>query len=151
MPSWAIPKGPTLDPTVKRLAMPTTDHDLEYRNFEGEIPKDNYGAGTVMVWDEGTYIPELEVEKGELKQIKDYDKGQKVMQDGLNKGQLKFTLIGKKLKGSFALLKFRGFGSKPAWLMIKHKDKYTIEKYDANDYDFSAKTKRTLKEISEGV
>ena len=151
MPSWAIPKGPTLEAGVKRLAMQTPDHEMEYRHFEGVIPEEEYGAGTVMIWDEGTYIPELEVEKGKLEPVEDYEDGQKVMKEGLKKGQLKFTLMGKKLKGSFALVKFRGFGSKPAWLLIKHKDKYTQKGYDANQYDFSVTTKRTLKEISEAV
>src|SRR5579884_3596700 len=129
MPSWAIPKGPTLDPTVKRLAMSTTDHSMEYRNFEGIIEEGHYGAGPVMVWDEGTYIPEVEISKGVREEIKDPEEGNKVMKEGLKKGEIKFFLEGKKLKGSFALVKTKGFppGVKNAWLLIKHKDEFTKE------------------------
>ena len=149
LPSWAIPKGPTLDPNFKRLAMQTPDHELKYRNFEGTIAEGEYGAGTVMIWDEGIYIPEIEITKGKLEIIKDYKQGQKVMKEGLEKGQLKFTLLGKKLKGSFALVKTRGFGPKNSWLLIKHKDKYIKEGYEAKDFDFSAVSNRTLAEISQ--
>lgn len=148
MPSWAIPKGPTLDPTVKRLAMHVNDHDLEYRHFEGIIPAGGYGADTVMIWDEGIYIPEIEMEKREREMVEDKETAQKVMKDGLKKGELKFQLFGHRLKGSFALIKTRGFGPKNAWLLIKHKDEFAQEKYDAHTYDFSAKSKRTLDEIS---
>lgn len=148
MPSWAIPKGPTLDPSMKRLAMETTDHDMEYRHFEGVIPEGRYGAGTVMIWDEGMYIPEIEVEKGKLESVENRDIAIKVMKEGLKKGELKFQLFGSKLKGSFALVKTRGFGPKNSWLLIKHKDKYVEVGYDANNFDFSATTKRSMDEIA---
>lgn len=150
MPSWAIPKGPTLDPAAKRLAMETTDHDMEYRNYEGVIAEGQYGAGGVMVWDQGIYIPEIEVSKGVLEKVEDPKEGLKVMKEGMEKGQLKFTLLGSKLKGSFALVKTKGFGPKDSWLMIKHKDEYVKEGYDANDYDVSVISKRTMQEIVEG-
>src|SRR5579864_1866022 len=117
--SWAVPKGPSLAPSVKRLAMQVEDHPLEYGNFEGVIPEGEYGGGTVMLWDSGEWIPETP------------DVG-----SALNKGELKFTLLGKKLRGSWVLVRTRGFGSKPdkSWLLIKHRDKYaskadlTVEK-----------------------
>lgn len=147
MPSWAVPKGPSLDPANKRLAMKTEDHPFDYRHFEGVIPKGEYGAGTVMVWDFGTYFPEIE-ENGKRVQIKEKKIGQDLMSKGLKKGELKFTLSGKKLKGSFALVKTRGFGGKNAWLLIKHKDKFTKVGHDAKNFDFSAKTKKTLAQIT---
>lgn len=149
MPSWAVPKGPTLDPNFKRLAMKVTDHDLSYRNFEGVIEEGHYGAGPVMIWDEGEYIPEVEISKGVREEIKDVKDGGKVMEEGLKKGEIKFFLEGKKLKGSFALVKTKGFppGAKNAWLLIKHKDKFTKEGYDAKDYDFSARTGKKLADI----
>ena len=149
MPSWSIPKGPTLDSSVKRLAMPTTDHPLEYRKFEGAIPGGEYGAGPVMIWDEGTYNAEREVSKGQRVEIVDTEEGDKVMQKSLQEGNLKFRLYGKKLQGSFALVRTKGFGgNREAWLLIKHRDDYSKKGYDANDYDFSASTNRTLKQIS---
>lgn len=150
MPSWAVPKGPSLDNTVKRLAMKVPDHDLSYRNFEGNLPEGSYGAGSVMIWDEGYYIPEIEVAKGVREEIKDYEHGQKVMQEGLKKGEIKFVLRGKKLKGSFALVKTKGFAGPNAWLLIKHNDECVKSGYDANDYDFSARSGKTIEEIRSG-
>ncbi len=146
MPSWAISKGPTLDPAHKRLALETTDHDMEYRNFEGTIPEGNYGAGKVMIWDEGTYIPQIELTKGKLENVEDYESAQKTMKSGLKGGQIKFELFGKKLRGSFALVKTPGFG-KTAWLLIKHNDKFIQKDYDANKFDFSSRSKKSLAEI----
>lgn len=148
MPSWAIPKGPTLDNTQKRLAMQTTDHDTSYNSFEGMLPEGSYGAGAVIVWDEGTYTPEIEISKGVREKIEDRKEGEKVMQAGLEEGQLKFTLHGKKLKGSFALVK-AGFAGKNSWLLIKHKDEYVKEKYDANDFPKSARSGKTTDEVGE--
>lgn len=101
MLSWAIPKGPSLDPSVKRLAMPTEPHPLEYNAFEGVIPEGEYGGGTVMIWDKGTWEPE----------VPDVDRA-------LAKGDLKLTLHGRKLKGSWVLVRIR----KGPWLLIKHRD-----------------------------
>lgn len=119
MPSWAIPKGPTLDPKIKRLAMKTEDHSLDYRNFEGVIKEGHYGAGTVKIWDKGYYFPQIEENKL-LIDVRDFRKANKVMEQGLTKGVLKFHLFGKRLKGSYALVK-TSYGPK-SWLLIKHKD-----------------------------
>lgn len=148
MPSWAIPKGPSLDPAFKRLAMKTEDHPLDYRYFEGVIPAGEYGGGTVMVWDEGSYLPEIETAPGIRMQIKDKKEGEKAMKNGLEKGEIKFYLKGQKLNGSFALVKIKGFSkTKESWLLIKHKDKYAKVNYDAKDFNFSAKSGKTLEEI----
>ncbi len=131
--SWAVPKGPSLDPADKRLAMQVEDHPVSYFDFEGTIPEGNYGAGTVMVWDVGTWEPE-----GDAREM-------------LAKGDLKFRLDGQKLKGSFALIhiKSRKPGNKGTeWLLIKHRDAYVQTGYDIDKYDNSVLTKRSLKEIA---
>jgi bifunctional non-homologous end joining protein LigD len=148
MPSWSIPKGPSLDSAVKRLALPTSDHLMDYRNFEGVIARGGYGAGPVMVWDEGTYNPELEVSKGVREEVTTRGRGEQVASASLEEGNLKFFLYGKKLKGSFALVRTKGFAGRDSWLLIKHRDKYSKEGYDANDYDYSAVTKRSLAQIA---
>lgn len=147
MVSWAIPKGPTLDSSVRRLAMPVPDHALEYRKFEGVLPE-GYGAGVVMIWDEGTFNPEKEIAKGEREEITEKAKGEKVMEESLKEGNVKFRLYGKKLQGSFALVRTKGFGgNKETWLLIKHKDEFSKIGYDANAYDISAVSGLALEEI----
>ena len=149
MPSWSVPKGPTLDPGVRRLAMPTGPHDLEYRHFEGTIGE-GYGAGTVMIWDEGRFTPELEVERGVRILVRENPEAAEVASASLRDGNLKFTLYGKKLRGSFALVRTKGLGgAKEAWLLIKHRDRYCKAGYDAKDYDFSAVSGRSLAQISD--
>lgn len=125
--SWAIPKGPSLDPTDKRLAMMTEDHPFDYKDFEGTIPEGNYGGGEVEIWDSGTYTPLLE-NKSSSKKSNDL-----VMQDYLKEGSIKFILRGKKLKGEFALVKIKNGKQKNAWLLIKHRDKYAVEGFDAEN------------------
>ncbi len=149
MPSWSVPKGPTLDPGVKRLAMPTGPHDLEYRHFEGVIPKGEYGAGAVMVWDEGTFNPEVELGHGKRREVTERGEGEEVARASLREGNVKFTLYGKKLRGSFALVRTKGLGgSREAWLLTKHRDQYCEVGYDPGAHDFSAATNRTLDEIA---
>lgn len=150
MRSWSIPKGPSLDSGVKRLALPTEDHALEYRHFEGVIPKGSYGAGSVMIWDEGTYNPEVEREDGSRAEVVGREEAEEVVRKGLRDGNLKFRLYGKKLKGSFALVRTSGFGGrKEAWLLIKHRDEYSKTGYDANDYDSSAVSGLSMAQIAE--
>lgn len=128
--SWAVPKGPSLNPADKRLAMMVEDHPYSYRTFEGEIPKGNYGYGTVTIFDEGSYTP-LEGE------------GEKELLDGLKRGNLKVVLHGKRLRGEFALVKLKNGKEENAWLLIKHKDKYAVEEhYDAEDHVSEAVKKR---------
>jgi bifunctional non-homologous end joining protein LigD len=149
MPSWSVPKGPTLDPGLKRLAMPTGPHEMEYRHFEGVIPRGQYGAGPVMIWDQGRYSPEIEVAKGVRELVVARKAAANAADVGLREGSLKFFLYGKKLKGSFALVRTGGLGGvKEAWLLIKHRDQFCEPGYDANDYDFSAKTGRSIAQIA---
>jgi bifunctional non-homologous end joining protein LigD len=131
--SWAVPKGPSLDPADKRLAMQVEDHPVSYFSFEGIIPEGNYGAGTVMVWDMGTWEP-----------LGDPDAM-------LAKGDLKFRLHGKKLNGEFVLahMRSRRPGSKGTeWLLIKKRDEAVQEGFDVDDLDYSVTTNRSLAEIA---
>ncbi|MGK6342475.1 DNA ligase D [Chryseobacterium sp. DT-3] len=136
--SWAVPKGPSLDPDVKRLAMMVEDHPYDYRDFEGIIPKGQYGGGTVIVWDEGTYEPAEPVE-GDIKQQ------EKNLLHQLHKGKLKITLKGKKLKGEFALVKAYGRGEN-SWLLMKLEDKYST-KDDITLKDKSVISKKTIAQM----
>ncbi|HLZ41329.1 MAG TPA: non-homologous end-joining DNA ligase [Candidatus Sulfotelmatobacter sp.] len=145
--SWAVPKGPSLDPADKRLAMQVEDHPVSYFDFEGNIPEGNYGAGSVMVWDVGTWEPLSPVPV-------DGKYGVGTEADAiamLAKGDLKFRLHGKRLKGDFALIKMKGRrpGSKGnEWLMIKKHDDEVVEGYDAGDIDESVLSKRSMDEIA---
>lgn len=145
--SWAVPKGPSLDPADKRLAMQVEDHPVSYFDFEGTIPEGNYGAGSVMVWDVGTweplspvpvdgqYVPASEAEAVAM----------------LKKGDFKIRLHGQRLKGDFALVHIRARrpGSKGTeWLLIKKQDEFVIAGYDINDYDSSVLSHRTIAQIA---
>ena len=127
--SWAVPRGPSMDPAVKRMAVHVEDHPVDYANFEGVIPEGEYGGGTVMVWDSGIYGPE----------------NARSVTQAVAKGELKFALLGQKLKGSFVLVRTR----EPQWLLIKHRDEYAKEEDLAETQPFSVLTKRTLTEIAE--
>ena len=142
--SWAVPKGPMLDAKVKHLAMMVEDHPFDYLNFEGIIPKGEYGGGTVIVWDEGTYEP-IEPIKGKKAQ-------EKHLLAQLATGQLKIKLHGEKLNGEFAMVKTHGMGEN-AWLMIKHKDEFaTGEDVTKKDKSvLSGKTIETMSKTSEKV
>jgi bifunctional non-homologous end joining protein LigD len=130
--SWAVPKGPSLNPDDRRLAMMVEDHPYDYKDFEGIIPEGNYGAGTVIVWDEGTYET-LEPQKS----IKEEEKS---LLAQLKSGSLKFRLFGKKLKGEFALvhIKNNNGSGENAWLLIKHRDEF------ASTTDITKKAKSVL-------
>jgi bifunctional non-homologous end joining protein LigD len=145
--SWAVPKGPSLDPADKRLAMQVEDHPVSYFDFEGIIPEGNYGAGTVMVWDVGSWQP-LSPEPVKGKYVPGTDAEASEM---LKKGDFKIRLHGKKLKGDFALIHMRSRrpGSKGTeWLLIKKQDEAAVTGYDAEQYDKSALTGRTMREIA---
>jgi bifunctional non-homologous end joining protein LigD len=144
--SWAIPKGPSLDPADKRLAMQVEDHPVSYFDFEGTIPEGNYGAGTVMVWDVGTWQP-LSPKPVNGKYVPGTDGEAREM---LAKGDLKFRLNGKRLKGDFALVHIRSrrSGSKGTeWLLIKKHDESEVPGYDINEDDTSVLSKRTMAQI----
>src|ERR1044072_7824886 len=116
--SWAIPKGPSMNPGDKRLAMMVEDHPYDYKDFEGTIPEGNYGAGNVIVWDNGTYNA-VDAKEGES--------GEQQLLQGLRKGKISFILHGKKLKGEVALVKMHG-RQENAWLLLKKEDKYSTDK-----------------------
>ncbi len=141
--SWAIPKGPSLNPAEKRLAVHVEDHPYEYRNFEGVIPEGEYGGGTVIVWDEGTYelaegesLPKEEAEKKLLK--------------GLAGGSLSFILHGKKVQGAFSLRKLKKEGAEKAWLLIKGKDNFATDR-DITEEDKSVKSDRTISQVAKAA
>jgi len=145
--SWAVPKGPSLDPADKRLAMQVEDHPVSYFDFEGNIPEGNYGAGTVMVWDVGTWQP-LSPVAVNGKYVPGTEAQAVAM---LAKGDLKFRLHGKQLNGDFALVKMRGRrpGSKGnEWLMIKKHDEFVVEGYDIESLDESVLSGRSLAQIA---
>lgn len=131
--SWAVPKGPSLDPSVKRLAVQVEDHPIEYGDFEGVIPESEYGGGTVMVWDHGEWTPESD----------DVD-------SALKKGDLKFLLHGEKLQGSWVLVRTRGYGSRAdkSWLLIKHRDQYASSRDIENEEPRSVLSRRLLADIA---
>jgi bifunctional non-homologous end joining protein LigD len=122
--SWAVPKGPSMNPSDKRLAMMVEDHPYDYKDFKGIIPEGNYGAGIVEIWDKGNYTAIPTDPKKSPEQL---------LRAGLKNGDLKIVLNGKKLKGEFALVKLKNnkFGEN-SWLLIKHNDKYAVDtKYDS--------------------
>jgi len=135
--SWAVPKGPSLDPKNKRLAMMVEDHPFDYRNFEGIIPQGEYGGGTVIVWDEGTYEP--------IEEIKGKKAQEKHLIHQLKEGSLKIKLHGEKLNGEFALVKTHGMGEN-GWLLIKHKDDFASTK-DITKEDKSVLSGKTIEKM----
>jgi bifunctional non-homologous end joining protein LigD len=136
MKSWAVPKGPSYDPSVRRLAMEVEDHPIEYNTFEGTIPQGQYGGGTVMLWDRGTYEAED-------------DGGDDALRDGYERGDLKFVLNGKRMLGGWVLVRMRGNGERAQWLLIKHRDEFASTKVDVVEMvDTSVATGRSMEEIA---
>jgi bifunctional non-homologous end joining protein LigD len=133
--SWAVPKGPSLDPSVRHLAAHVEDHPVDYGSFEGNIPAGNYGAGSVMLWDHGTF--EL---LGDVSGA-----------DQIARGDLKFHLDGEKLKGDFALVHMKGRGKGNEWLIIKKRDEFAVPGYDVEEHAYSALSGRTQEEIARNL
>ena len=143
MKSWAVPKGPSLDPAVKRLAMQVEDHPMEYNDFEGTIPEGEYGGGTVMLWDRGTYT---------LDDARPKETDEKAMRRAYKAGKISLTFHGDRLQGSWALVRTsRGGAEKPQWLLIKHRDDGADEARDITaEVTTSVATGRTMEEIAAG-
>src|SRR6266404_4595802 len=146
MKSWAIPKGPSLDPSVKRLAMQVEDHPIDYNTFEGTIPQGEYGGGTVMLWDRGTYSADTATSP---------DEEEDAIREGLRRGDLKITFNGERLHGSFALIRMKfardgSSSSKPQWLLIKHRDEFASKEDIVAANMTSVDTNRTMEEIASG-
>ena len=140
MKSWAVPKGPSVDPAVRRLAMEVEDHPIDYNTFEGTIPKGQYGGGTVMLWDRGTYTPDESNGDDEATLRREYAAG-----------KMSFTLHGERLQGSFALIRTRGTSDKPQWLLMKHRDAHAQPGADiVAEIVTSVDTGRTMDEIAGG-
>ena len=135
MLSWAVPKGPSLDPDVKRLAMETEPHPMDYNQFEGVIPEGEYGGGTVMIWDKGVWAPDA---GGRLGDERDVDRQ-------LEKGDIKIVLLGEKLAGSWVLVRTRGTRQ---WLLIKHRDKHASHEDPTIAKPLSVVSDRTMAEIA---
>jgi bifunctional non-homologous end joining protein LigD len=138
MLSWAVPKGPSPDPVVKRLAMQTEPHPLEYNQFEGVIPEGEYGGGTVMIWDKGVWAPATPTGLGDEAEV----------DRQLKKGDLKFVLLGEKLAGSWVLVRTRG---ERQWLLMKHRDQYASDEDVATAKPLSVVSGRTLAEIAQAA
>jgi bifunctional non-homologous end joining protein LigD len=137
MKSWAVPKGPSLDPSIRRLAMEVEDHPIAYNTFEGTIPQGEYGGGTVMLWDRGTYEA-------------DDDGGVASLRRGYEKGELRFEMHGKRLNGGFVLARLRRPG-RPQWLLIKRRDDHAEPKRDVTaEETTSVATNRTMEQIASG-
>lgn len=137
MKSWAVPKGPSLDPAVKRLAMEVEDHPISYNTFEGTIPQGEYGGGTVMLWDRGTYGP-------------DDGEGIESLRAGYLRGDLNVTLHGERLKGGWVLVRMKRPG-RPQWLLIKHRDDHADPDRDVvAEVTTSVASRRTMKSIATG-
>ncbi len=145
--SWAVPRGPSLNPKDRRMAAHVEDHPFDYGGFEGSIPRGNYGAGAVIVWDNGTYTPD---EDGELS-WGDKEDGSRRMREGLSVGKLSFTLRGKKLHGSWTLVRIGGRRNVEGkdWLLIKHRDEYASER-DVLEDDQSVLSGLSIKDLQEG-
>jgi bifunctional non-homologous end joining protein LigD len=144
MKSWAVPKGPSLDPSMKRLAMQVEDHPIDYNTFEGTIPKGEYGGGTVMLWDRGTYTSDAATSA---------DQEESAIREGLRRGDLKITFHGERLHGSFALIRMkfaRDASAKPQWLLIKHRDEFATDDDVVAENMTSVDTNRTMEEIASG-
>ncbi len=133
--SWAVPKGPSLDPTVKHLAAHVEDHPFDYGEFEGNIPAGNYGAGSVMLWDRGTF--EL---LGDMPAL-----------DQMARGDLKFRLHGEKLQGDFAIVHMKNRGKGNEWLLIKKRDQFAVEGWDVEEHAWSVLSGRTQQEIAQNL
>lgn len=136
MKSWAVPKGPSYDPSVRRLAMEVEDHPIEYNAFEGTIPKGEYGGGTVMLWDRGTYEPEG-------------GGGADALREGYERGDLKIVMHGKRMKGGWVLVRMRREAGRAQWLLIKHRDELADPDYDVvEEAVTSVASGRTMEEIA---
>ncbi|HKG90718.1 MAG TPA: DNA polymerase ligase N-terminal domain-containing protein [Gemmatimonadaceae bacterium] len=143
MKSWALPKGPSLDPAVKRLAVEVEDHPIAYNSFEGTIPSRQYGGGTVMLWDRGSYGADPPAG------------GERALLEGYERGEIRFTLRGKRLRGSFALVRMQRpprRAAKPQWLLVKHRDEHADPAADVVAAALTSVTSgRTMQEIADGA